>query len=79
MVLYDMLRNATRVSLEDIVRRQAILGYGYDVLLPPDGGNWKAPYMAERAEFVRVFYDYARANPKGRPQFWTEWLKSDGK
>ncbi|MBO0695089.1 MAG: hypothetical protein J2P56_03205, partial [Verrucomicrobia bacterium] len=25
MVLYDMLRNATRVSLEDIVRRQAIL------------------------------------------------------
>ena len=76
MVLYDMLRNATRVSLEDIVRRQAILSRGYDVLQPVEPANWKAPYMAERAEFIRVFYDYARANPNGRPQLWSEWLKS---
>jgi protein-tyrosine phosphatase len=76
MVLYDMLRNATRVSLEDIVRRQAILGHGYDVLQPSKAENWKAPYMAERAEFIRVFYDYARANPNGQPQLWSEWLKS---
>jgi len=79
MVLYDTLRNATRVSLEDIVRRQAILSHGYDVLQPPDTENWKAPYMAERAEFVRAFYDYARANPNGRPQLWSEWLKSGTK
>jgi hypothetical protein len=79
MVLYDTLRNATRVSLEDIVRRQAILGYGYDVLQPAEAGNWKAPYMADRAAFVRRFYDYARANPNGRPQLWSEWLKPSGK
>jgi hypothetical protein len=78
MVLYDMLRNGTRLSLEDIVRRQAILGYGYDVLQPADPGNWKAPYMAERVEFIRAFYDYARANPNGRPRLWSEWLKSSG-
>jgi Inositol hexakisphosphate len=77
MVLYDMLRNATRVSLEDIVRRQRILGYDYDVLRPTDSGNWKAPYAADRAAFVRAFYHYARANPDGRPQLWTEWLKAD--
>jgi protein-tyrosine phosphatase len=76
MVLYDMLRNATYVSREDIVRRQAILGCGYDVLQPAEAGNWKAPYMAERAEFIRAFYDYARANPNGRPQLWSEWLRS---
>src|SRR5437899_3743581 len=34
MVLYDMLRNATGLSLEDIVQRQKILGYDYDVLQP---------------------------------------------
>jgi Inositol hexakisphosphate len=79
MVLYDMLRNATRVSLEDIVRRQAILSHGYDVLQPAGPGNWKAPYMAERAEFIRAFYDYARANPNGRPQIWSEWLRSRAK
>jgi protein-tyrosine phosphatase len=76
MVLYDMLRNANRVSLEDIVRRQKILGYDYDVLLPAPTGNWKAPYTADRAAFVRAFYDYARANPNGRPQLWSEWLQS---
>ena len=78
MVLYDMLRNATRVSLEDIVRRQKILGYDYDVLRPAEPGDWKAPYTADRAAFVRAFYDYTRANPSGRPKLWSEWLKSDG-
>ncbi len=78
MVLYDMLRNANRVSLEDIVLRQKILSHGYDVLQPDEPGNWKAPYAAERAAFVRAFYKYARANPNGRPQLWSEWLKSAG-
>jgi hypothetical protein len=76
MVLYDMLRNATRVSLEDIVRRQKILGYNYDVLHPSEPGDWRAPYTADRAAFVRAFYDYARANPNGRPELWSEWLKA---
>jgi Inositol hexakisphosphate len=76
MVLYDMLRNANRVSLEDIVRRQKILSHGYDVLQPDEPGNWKAPYAAERAAFIRAFYDYARANPNGQPRLWSDWLKS---
>ena len=76
MVLYDMLRNANRVSLEDIVRRQKILGYGYDVLAASAPGDWKAPYTADRAAFVRAFYEYARANPSGRPNLWSEWIKS---
>jgi Inositol hexakisphosphate len=78
MVLYDMLRNATRVSLDDIVRRQKLLGYDYDVLRPAGPGNWKAPYMDDRIAFVRAFYNYARANPNGRPQIWSEWLRSGG-
>src|SRR5262249_26225972 len=76
MALYDMLRNANRVSLNDIVRRQKILSKGYDVLQPPDADDWKAPYAANRTKFVRAFYDYARANPNGRPQLWSEWQKS---
>ena len=76
MVLYDMLRNANRVSLDDIVQRQKILSKGYDVLQPPDADDWKAPYAANRSKFVRAFYDYARANPDGRPKLWSEWLKS---
>src|SRR5438270_9903953 len=75
MVLYDMLRNATRVSLEDIVDRQKLLGYDYDVLQPAEAGGWKAPYTDDRIAFVRAFYKYAHANPGGRPQLWSEWLK----
>ena len=78
MVLYDMLRNAGRVSLEDIVGRQKILNHGYDVLQLSEPGNWKAPCATDRAAFVRAFYEYARANPNGRPQLWSEWLKSSG-
>jgi protein-tyrosine phosphatase len=75
MVLYDMLRNADRVSLDDIVQRQKMLSKGYDVLKPPDADDWKAAYAADRSNFVRRFYDYARANPNGRPKLWSEWLK----
>jgi hypothetical protein len=77
MALYDVLRNATRVTLEDIARRQKLLGYDYDVLRPADPGDWRAPYTEDRIAFVRAFYRYARANPGGRPQLWSEWLKSD--
>ncbi len=77
MALYDMLRNATRVSLEDIARRQQLLGYDFDVLSPDDPGEWKAPYTEDRIAFVRAFYRYARTNPGGRPQLWSEWLKSE--
>jgi len=76
MVLYDMLRNATRVSLEDIVQRQKLLGHGYDVLRPLEHDNWKAPCAEDRAAFVRAFYNYACANPNGWPQLWSEWLRS---
>ena len=78
MVLYDMLRNASRVSLEDIVHRQKILGYDYDVLQESKPGDWRALYTEDRIAFVRAFYDYARENPNGRPQLWSEWLKSAG-
>jgi Inositol hexakisphosphate len=76
MVLYDMLRNANRVSLENIVQRQKILGYDYDVLQPLEPGDWRTPYTNDRIAFVRAFYDYARANANGRPQLWSEWLQS---
>jgi hypothetical protein len=44
--------------------------------IPFEPGSWKAPYTKDRTAFVRAFYNYARANPNGRPQLWSEWLKS---
>ena len=67
-----MLRNAHRVSLEDIARRQELLAEDYDVLRPAESGSWKAPFTEDRIAFVRAFYAYARANPNGQPWLWTE-------
>lgn len=75
MALYDMLRNAKDVSVEDIARRQEILGNDYDVLKPAEAGTWKEGVTNDRIAFVRAFHEYAVANPNGRPQLWSEWLK----
>jgi hypothetical protein len=77
LVLYDMLRNAREVSLQDIANRQSALVGDYNVLAidsAAEGG--KAGITEDRAAFVRAFYGYARANPDGRPQLWSEWLKN---
>lgn len=73
MALYDMLRNARRVPLEDIVSRQSMLIGDYNLLKPESDSV--AAVAVDRANFVRAFYDYARANPDGRPLLWTDWLK----
>jgi len=80
LVLYDMLRNAREVPLQDIVNRQSALIGDYNVLSAEPGSDadatWKTGVAADRAAFVRAFYDYARANPNGSPQLWSEWLKT---
>jgi hypothetical protein len=76
MALYDMLRNARQVSVEDIARRQEILSTDYDVLSVGDESGWKAAVTADRVAFIRAFHDYAVANPNGRPLLWSEWLKT---
>jgi hypothetical protein len=73
LALYDMLRNASRVSLEDIVQRQSLLIGDYDLLAAADDAG-KAGVAEDRTAFVRAFYEYARTNPNGKPMLWSEWL-----
>lgn len=77
MVMVDMLANATRVSAEDIVLRQELLGgLNLFTFIPP---GWKKPLALQRAAFLKLFYQYATDNPMGRPQLWSEWLAQRGK
>jgi hypothetical protein len=75
MALYDMLRNASKVSLVDIVQRQSLLIGDYDLLAAADDAG-KAGVAEDRSEFVRAFYDYARNNPNGQPLLWSAWLRT---
>ncbi len=70
LTMYDMMRNATKVKLQDIFLRQHLLG-GANFLgeTPPD---WRKSYAEERKLFVRQFYVYCQQNPLFQKS-WTSW------
>lgn len=70
MTLYDMMRNAKKVSLEDIMTRQVLLG-GKDLL----GQENSSGNAAQRAEFVKMFYQYCTQNNDHFRTTWSEWLQ----
>ena len=72
MMMYDMLHNAKTESLEDIVKRNA----AEDLLQDSTNEPWKAVYQKERADFIKEFYNYAKAHPNGDGLLWTEWVRS---
>jgi len=80
MILYDILRNGTGVSLEDIADRQYLMG-GEDVLAEhkekdseKKSEGWKNNFETERASMIRLFYQYAAENPQ-LDVTWSEWLQ----
>lgn len=73
MVMYDMLHNADKVSLEDIVKRQASLAPSYNVLNAESKDPVKVPLFQQRALFIRKFYIFAQAYLNGYIGKWSTW------
>jgi hypothetical protein len=71
MLLYDMLRNAETVGLEELAARQHLLG-GVDVLHTPHA-DWKEALYHERAAFFSRFFEYARTRDF-KTVSWSEYL-----
>jgi len=71
MLLYDMLRNAVALGLDELAARQYLLG-GVDVLHTPHTG-WKKELYNERAAFIGRFYEYARTRDF-KTVSWSEHL-----
>ena len=74
MTLFDMMKNAGKVSLEDIVKRQHLLG-GLDLFDLSNGDEWKIPHKKARAELVKDFYRYCQEVPDFSVS-WSEWLSN---
>ncbi len=64
MVMYDAMKNAKTVEIEDIMDRQVLLG-GKNLL---HSGN------KERAVFIESFYRYCKENDDGYQTSWSQWL-----
>lgn len=75
MVMHDIIHNAKKVSLEDIIKRHHLIG-GSNLFGPPRPGKAEFAIKAaqERKQFIEQFYEYAR-DKRGYPeQSWTAWL-----
>lgn len=73
LAMYDMMKNPD-VSLEEICRRQYLLG-GTNLLLEPEGKDWNSRMARDRAQKIRLFYEFlqgTRAERIGLP--WSEWI-----
>lgn len=76
MVLFDMLKNAKNIPLQEIVTRQYLLG-GSDLFNFSDDEDeiWKRDKQIARKAFIEEFYKYA-SSTEGYPKIsWTAWLK----
>lgn len=73
MSMYDMMRNASYVSFEDILLRQMIIG-GKNLTEPFDTSDWRYEYHFERLNFLIDFYNYCLENPNFE-KLWSYWIK----
>lgn len=72
MAMLDMMRNAKSTPIDEIIQRQHQAG-GIDLFSEAATGS-KAKYSAERAEFLRQFYEYCQENNDEFATTWSEWL-----
>lgn len=80
MIMYDMMRNAERVSAEDIVKRQGPLGLGgADLFGLPKKEEWDHSFKKGWKEFLYRFHAYVKANKKSNfSKSWTQWTEENG-
>lgn len=78
MAMYDMIRNADKVSLEDILQRQWLLG-GIRLTQMPNIDSWKYDLGAERLLFLKSFYEYCKKEGPGFKVAWSDFAKKAGK
>lgn len=72
MSMTDMMKNAKHVAFEDILQRQLALG-GSNLQELPGKQSYKYKYAVERLNFLRNFYEYAKANNDNFSTTWLQW------
>lgn len=75
MVMYDMMHNAKKVSYNDIMKREVLIG-GSDILSVSDEN--KKNESKSRSDFIKEFYNYCHDNNDGFQTSWSQWLKNKG-
>lgn len=72
LAMLDMMQNAGKVSLEDIVNRQWLMG-GINLFKGEASLFFADPLAKERSAFMREFYVYCREAGPSFNESWTSW------
>lgn len=77
MIMYDMMRNADKVSPGDLIKRHGPLGLGgADLYGLPSKTEWDHSFKKGWKKFLYQFHEYVKANKHdGFAHSWTEWTK----
>ncbi len=78
LTMVDMMRNAKKVSRDDIFLRQKLLG-GADLTDDGPKTDWRYEGYVARRRFLEKFYDYCKANDDGFKTTWSEWSAKQAK
>lgn len=73
LAMFDMLRNADKVSFEEIIARQASISPYYNLLDIYRGDPELTPYYMARIAFLRQFYEYSYYVLLGYSGTWSQW------
>ncbi len=80
MVIFDMMHNADRLGLEEIVKRQIAIG-GVNLLdVTPKDPSWKHEKESKKQwiQFLARFHKYCQENKKtGFKISWKEWSEAN--
>lgn len=79
MVMYDMLRNANKVSFDDILKRQASVSPYYDLYKIEHKNPELTEYYEKRFIFLTEFYQFATERLNGYSGTWTSWIINHSK
>ena len=74
LVMFDVMKNAPKVSLNDIVKRQAFLGS--ENLFDTDAwqhSTYDKQMLEARKKFIEEFYQFVCQRKAGGIQCWSDW------
>lgn len=77
LVMLDIMKNAPKVALEDIVRRQYLLGSVNlsDVAAWRKNSTYPSKALEKRKKFIEEFYAFIVQRKEGGAQTWSAWKK----
>lgn len=76
LIMFDTMHNAPEVALDDIVKRQHLLGSeNLFNTVARHGGTYHSSTLLRRKKFIEDFYDFICQRKAGGIQRWSDWRR----